>query len=123
MREVSTGERAADAAERRLRVLISSSQAELPEERAAARTAVRTLRLVPVAPELGADDPVVAPTDVFVGIYWESYGWVPPEGTTSAAEERFHRCADRPRLVYLKEPSPRREPALARLVGNMRSDA
>ena len=103
---MSTDERVVDAADRRLRVLISSSQSELPEERAAARTAVRTLRLVPVTPELGADHPVVAPSDVFVGVYWERYGWIPPEGTTSATEDEFHRCADRPRLVYLKEPSP-----------------
>src|SRR5437763_9754130 len=93
----------------RLRVLISSSPGELPDEREAARTAVRTLRLVPVASGAGADVPDVGQSDVFVGIYWESYGWVPPGRATSIAEEEYRRCANRPRLVYLKEPAPGRE--------------
>lgn len=118
---MNVGERSVEAADRRLRVLVSSSPGELLEEREAAGAAVRTLRLTPVTSEPGADHPDVVQSDVFVGIYWESYGWIPPEGTTSATEDEYHRCADRPRLVYLKEPAPERDPELERLVEGMRA--
>ena len=105
--------------DQRLRVFVSSTMKELAGERAAVQDSIRRLRLTPVLFELGARphppralyQAYLEQSDVFVGIYWESYGWIPPESTTSASEDEFRRCADRPRLVYLKEPSPRREPA------------
>ena len=105
---------------RRLRVLISASSGELPEERAAADSAVRTMRLTPVLSEPSAGAPT-GDSQVFVGVYWESYGWVPPGASTSALEDDYHRCGDRPRLVYVKEPAPDRDADLERLVESMRA--
>ena len=57
--DMSVRERRVKPADR-LRVLISSSFGELPEERQAASSAVRTLRLSPVTSEPGAGGPDVA---------------------------------------------------------------
>jgi Domain of unknown function (DUF4062) len=68
--------------DQRLRVFISSTLGELAPERDAVEAAIRTLRLTPVRFELGAraHGPAevyrsyLEQSDVFVGIYWESYG-------------------------------------------------
>ncbi len=81
--------------DQRLQVFISSTLGELAPERDAVEAAVRTLRLSPVRFELGARahraDEVyrsyLEQSDVFVGIYWESYGWVAPGATISGIEE------------------------------------
>jgi predicted ATPase/class 3 adenylate cyclase len=104
-----------DAVMNRLRVFISSSASELPDEREAARAAVRTLRLTALEPgsaELG---------DVFVGVYWQSYGWTAPDAAVSVLEEEYLRATELPRLVYVKEPAPEREPELSRLLAEMRA--
>ena len=72
--------------DQRVRVFVSSTLGELAAERQAVRDAVTRLRLVPVLFELGARPhpprPVyrayLAQSQVFVGIYWQSYGWVAP---------------------------------------------
>src|SRR5204862_3494946 len=121
-REMNVGEGVTEGLDRRLRVLISSTSGELLDERQAASTAVRTLRLTPVTPDPGDEHADPAPSDVFVGIYWQRYGWVPPGGSTSATEAEFHRYADRPRLVYVKEPAPNRDPELERHVERVRTN-
>ena len=105
----------------RLRVLISASPGELSAERDAAHAAVRTLRLTPVLHEPDASGADVTRSDVFVGIYWESYGWVPPGTQASAIEDEYERCAGHPRLVFVKEPAPQRDAQLDRLVERMRA--
>ena len=68
--------------DQRVRVFVSSTLTELAAERQAVRDAVTLLRLVPVMFELGARPhpprPVyrayLAQSQVFVGIYWQSYG-------------------------------------------------
>ena len=50
-------------------------------------------------------------SDVFVGIYAESYGWVAPGMEVSGLEDEYRLAADKPRLVYMKETA-RREPRL-----------
>ena len=58
---------------------------ELAPERRAVREAIESLRLTPVMFELGARPhppralyrAYLEQSDVFVGLYWESYGWVP----------------------------------------------
>ena len=72
--------------DQRLRVFVSSTLDELAAERQAVRDAVTGLRLVPVMFELGARPhpprevyrAYLAQSQVFVGIYWQSYGWVAP---------------------------------------------
>ena len=101
-------------ANRRLQVLISSSASELVDEREAGRAAVQTLRLTPL------DRSSSERADVFVGIYWQSYGWVPPGTDVSALEDEY-RTATAPRLVYVKEPASEREPELERLLEEIRA--
>ena len=104
----------------RLRVFISSTIGELAPERDAVEAAVRTLRLTPVRFELGArahrpDDvyrSYLEQSDVFVGIYWESYGWVAESATISGIEDELDRSGGHPQLIYVKEPAPERDPAL-----------
>jgi Domain of unknown function (DUF4062) len=72
--------------DQRLRVFVSSTLQELAAERQAVRDAVTRLRLVPVMFELGARPhppgqvyrSYLAQSQVFVGVYWQSYGWVAP---------------------------------------------
>ena len=72
--------------DQRLRVFVSSTLQELAPERAAARAAIDRLRLVPVMFELGARPHPPAElyrayleqSHVFVGLYWQRYGWVAP---------------------------------------------
>ena len=59
----------------RLKVFISSSPGELTDERDAASAAVRTLRLTPLMHELAARPQPETRSDVFVGVYWQRYGW------------------------------------------------
>ena len=96
--------------DQRLRVFVSSTLRELAAEREAARDAVTGLRLVPVMFELGARPypprPVyrayLAQSQVFVGIYWQSYGWVAPGEEVSGLEDEYRLSAGLPRLVYVK---------------------
>jgi predicted ATPase/class 3 adenylate cyclase len=116
--------------DRRLRVFISSTIGELAAEREAAKTAIRTLRLAPVMFELGARPhpprdlyrSYLAQSDIFVGIYWQSYGWVAPEMEISGIEDEFKLAGDRPRLIYVKEPAGQRDPALEILLDEIRAD-
>ena len=72
------------------------------------------LRLVPVMFELGVRPhpprPVyrayLAQSQVFVGIYWQSYGWVGPGEQISGLEVDNRLSAGLPRLVYVKSPAP-----------------
>src|SRR6202042_2448898 len=72
--------------DQRVRVFVSSTLQELAAERQAVRDAVTRLRLVPVMFELGARPhpprqvyrSYLAQSQVFVGVYWQSYGWVAP---------------------------------------------
>jgi class 3 adenylate cyclase len=49
-------------------------------------------------------------SDVFVGVYWQSYGWVAPGPPSPGIEDEYDLAGDRPRLIYVKEPAPEREP-------------
>ena len=65
---------------------------ELAPERRAVGEAIESLRLTPVMFELGARPhppralyrAYLEQSDVFVGVYWESYGWVAPGEDLSA---------------------------------------
>ena len=110
--------------DQRVRVFISSTLTELADERRAARDAVTQLRLVPVMFELGARPypprPVyqayLAQSQVFVGIYWQSYGWIAPGEQVSGLEDEYRLSAGLPRLIYVKSPAPDQEPRLKQML-------
>ena len=90
--------------DQRVRVFVSSTLGELAAERQAVRDAVTSLRLVPVLFELGARPhpprnvyrSYLAQSQVFVGIYWQSYGWVAPGEQVSGLEDEYDLSAGRP---------------------------
>src|SRR5262245_30441357 len=107
--------------DQRLRVFISSTLGELAEERQAVRASVEQLRLTAIMFELGARPhppralyrSYLAQSDVFVGIYWQRYGWVAPDMDISGLEDEFLLSQRMPRLIYVKRPAPEMEPRLA----------
>ena len=107
--------------DQRVRVFVSSTLQELADERGAVRDAVKALRLVPVMFELGARPhpprqvyrAYLAQSQVFVGVYWQNYGWVAPEEEMSGLEDEYRLSAGMPKLIYVKSPAPGREPRLA----------
>ena len=59
---------------------------------------------------------------VFVGIYWESYGWVAPDAAVSGIEDEYLLSTGLPRLLYVKGPAPEREPGLNDLLDLIRNE-
>jgi Domain of unknown function (DUF4062) len=98
--------------------------------RQAVRDAVTRLRLVPVMFELGARPHAprqvyrsyLAQSQVFVGVYWQSYGWAAPGEQVSGLEDEYLLSAGLPRLIYVKSPAPEREPRLAEMLARIRDD-
>ncbi len=116
--------------DQRLRVFVSSTLQELAEERAAVREAITRLRLSPVMFEIGArphppQDLYRAYLDqshIFIGLYWERYGWVAPDMTISGLEDEYRLCGSKPKLIYIKTPAPGREERLKQLLDDIRND-
>jgi predicted ATPase len=115
----------------RVRVFVSSTLGELADERAAARAAIERLHLIPVLFEAGARAhppralyrAYLDQSDVFVGVYWERYGWVAPGETLSGLADEYHLASGRlPQLVYIKDPAPGREDALQDLLRKVQND-
>ncbi len=114
--------------DQRLRVFVSSTLQELAEERAAAREAITHLRLAPVLFELGARPhpprelyrAYLEQSHIFIGVYWQRYGWVAPGMDISGLEDEYHLSGDKPKLIYLKTPAPAREPHLQTLLDYIR---
>jgi predicted ATPase len=115
--------------DQRLRVFVSSTLRELAPERRAARSAIERLALAPVMFELGARPhpprslyrAYLEQSDVFVGIYWESYGWVAPGESVSGLEDEYNLAPDIPMLIYIKG-SEQRDPRLNSLLDRIRND-
>lgn len=61
-------------------------------------------------------------SDVFVGIYWQRYGWVAPDMDVSGLEDELLLSAGMPRLVYVKRPAPDMEPRLGDLLRGLEGD-
>lgn len=95
--------------DRRVRVFVSSTLQELAPERPAARDSITGLHLTPVMFELGARPhpprelyrAYLAQSDVFVGIYWQRYGWVAPGEQTSGLEDEYLLSGDRRRALIV----------------------
>ena len=116
--------------DQRVRVFVSSTLQELADERGAVRDAVKALRLVPVMFELGARPhpprqvyrAYLAQSQVFVGVYWQNYGWVAPGEEMSGLEDEYRLSAGMPRLIYVKSPAPAREPRLTDMLARIKDD-
>jgi TolB-like protein/Tfp pilus assembly protein PilF len=117
--------------DQRLRVFVSSTLQELEEERAVVKAAIKSLRLSPVMFELGARPhppqdlyrAYLDQSDIFVGIYWQSYGWIGPGMERSGLEEESLQSMGKPRLIYVKTPAPDREERLSKFLEDIRSAA
>ena len=116
--------------DQRLRVFVSSTLKELQPERLAARGAIERLHLAPVMFELGARPhpprelyrAYLDQSDVFLGIYWQEYGWIAPDEDISGLEDEYCLAPrEMPKLVYVKQPAEREE-RLAGLVERIRDD-
>jgi predicted ATPase len=116
--------------DQRIRVFVSSTLRELQGERRAARAAIERLRLAPVMFELGARPhpprtlyrSYLAQSDVFVGIYHASYGWVAPGEDVSGLEDEYNLSPPTlPKLIYVKSADHRDE-RLNRLLERIRDD-
>src|SRR5262245_29184563 len=115
--------------DQRLRVFVSSTLAELAEERAAVSRAISALRLTPVLFELGARPHAprelyrayLAQSDIFIGLYWQRYGWIGPDMEISGLEDEFRLSRSMPRLLYVKTPAPDREARLTAMIGELQA--
>lgn len=116
--------------DQRLRVFVSSTLGELADERGAARRAVQQLRLAPVMFELGARPhppralyrSYLEQSDVFVGIYWQRYGWVAPDMSISGLEDEYLLSETMPRLVYVKRPAADMDPRLRDMLERLQEE-
>ncbi|WP_127820147.1 DUF4062 domain-containing protein, partial [Microbacterium sp. CPCC 204701] len=116
--------------DQRIRVFVSSTLRELSGERAAVKAAVEKLRLAPVMFELGARPhpprelyrSYLAQSDVFIGIYGSSYGWIAPDEQISGLEDEYNLAPKAmPKLIYLKTADHRDE-RLAQLIARIQAD-
>ena len=116
--------------DQRLRVFVSSTLQELVEERVGAREAITALRLSPVMFEMGARPhpprdlyrAYLEQSDIFIGIYWQRYGWIAPDMEISGLEDEYLLSGDRPKLIYIKSAAPEREPRLKALLDRVEGD-
>src|SRR5215469_4181664 len=115
--------------DQRVRVFVSSTLVELAAERKAVTAAITQVRLTPVLFELGARpypprdlySSYLKQSDVFIGIYAESYGWVAPGMEVSGLEDEYRLSAAMPRLIYAKKVAWR-EPRLAALLETIETE-
>ena len=117
--------------DQRLRVFVSSTLRELAPERRAVRQAIERLAATPVMFELGARPhppralyrAYLEQSDIFVGLYWDRYGWVAPGELVSGLEDEYDLAPDAmPRLIYVKDSAGDREDRLDALLDRVRTD-
>jgi predicted ATPase len=117
--------------DQRLRVFVSSTLGELADERRAVARAISAMRLTPVMFESGARPhpprevyrAYLAQSDVFIGLYWQRYGWIGPGMRISGLQEELELARGLPRLLYVKAPAPDREPRLTELLSGIEQEA
>ena len=128
--EEQAGDVAIRTPDQRLRVFVSSTLGELAAERVEVSRAISALRLTPVLFELGARPhpprelyrAYLAQSDIFVGLYWQRYGWVGPGMDISGLEDEFRLSHTIPRLLYVKKPAPDREPGLTAMIDELQTE-
>ena len=116
--------------DQRLRVFVSSTLQELAEERMAVKQAIQQIHLTPVMFEMGARPHAprnlyrqyLAQSQIFIGIYWERYGWVAPEETVSGLEDEYNLSGNMPKLIYIKQIEGQRDDRLTELIHRIQKD-
>ena len=116
--------------DQRVRVFVSSTLKELAPERRAVTAAITQLRLTPVLFELGARPyppqelyrAYLRQSDIFIGIYAGSYGWVAPGMEISGLEDEYRLSVGKPRLIYVKQTAPR-EPRLTSFLDRIQAES
>ncbi|NIV39089.1 MAG: DUF4062 domain-containing protein, partial [Anaerolineae bacterium] len=114
----------------RLRVFVSSTLRELAPERESARAAIESLGMTPVLFELSARPypprsiyrAYLEQSHIFVGLYWQRYGWVAPGMEISGLEDEYRLAESRPKLIYFKGSAPERQPRLTEMIEQIRAD-
>ena len=112
--------------DQRVRVFVSSTLEELSEERSVVRKAIEEMRLTPVMFELGARahpprqlyQSYLEQRDVFIGIYWNQYGWIASDMDISGLEDEYRLSGFKPKLIYVKS-SDARQPRLNDLISEI----
>jgi predicted ATPase len=125
----STGIATIRTPDQRVRVFVSSTLRELGVERAAVGQAIARMHLTPVMFETGARPhpprelyrAYLAHSEVFVGIYWQQYGWVAPGEEASGLEDEYRLSGDMPKLIYVKDAAER-DPRLTELLADIKAD-
>jgi len=64
----------------------------------------------------------LAQSDIFVGLYWQRYGWVAPSMQVSGLEDEYQLAGEQPKLIYVKTPAPAIEPRLQALLDRIRAE-
>ncbi len=111
----------------RLRVFVSSTIKECAAERRVVRDAIRSINHEPILfEEIGARSHPprelykarLEMSQIFVGIYRESYGWIAPGMHVSGVEDEFRLATSRgmDRLIYTHQTSSARDPRLKNLI-------
>ncbi len=63
----------------------------------------------------------LAQSHIFIGIYWQSYGWVAPDMDVSGLEEELQLAENMPKLIYIKSPAPDRQPELQAMLQKIKA--
>src|SRR4051794_20333398 len=95
----------------------------------AAKEAIQRIRLTPVLFEMGARPhpprdlyrAYLAQSDVFVGIYWQRYGWIAPNASISGLEDEYVLAHQMPKLIYIKQ-APTRDDPLQELIHRIQTE-
>jgi len=120
--------------DQKLRVFVSSTIKELAQGRRALKKAIKEdLKLHPIMFEEGASPHPprdkyrawLEQSHIFVGVLWESYGWIAPGMDISGIEDEYNIAKKLaiPRLVYLKNTSKGREKKLVGFIKNIEKEA
>jgi tetratricopeptide (TPR) repeat protein len=119
--------------DQRVRVFISSTLNELAVERQTVKKCIKDdLRLHPIMFEAGASPhppreryrAFVEQSQIYVGIFWESYGWIAPDMDISGIEDEYNIAMQLniPRLVYKKRTIKGRDDRLTRLLNKIEEE-
>jgi predicted ATPase/Tfp pilus assembly protein PilF len=116
--------------DQKIRVFVSSTLKELAPEREAAKEAITQMHMAPVMFELGARPPPAGDlyrayldqSDIFLGIYWQEYGWIVPNMTISGLEYEYNLSGGKEKLIYIKRPVTDIGPRLSALLSRIQND-
>ena len=63
----------------------------------------------------------LAQSDIFIGLYWQRYGWVGPGMDISGLEDEFRLFLSSLGLLYVKRPAPDREPGPTAMIDELQT--